>query len=91
MSAIAGCVNFHNLHDRILLKPKKIGVTEKIDFKLVHLTPTAHPVPGNQEFCLAPSETIVEMVKKNKKSHLGYSLRVRTSGVMHGSSLVHFT
>jgi hypothetical protein len=23
----------------------------------VRLTSTAHPVPGNQEFCLAPSET----------------------------------
>jgi hypothetical protein len=41
--------------------------------------------------CLAPSETIVELVKKNKKYHLGYSLRVRTLGVMHGCSLVHFT
>jgi hypothetical protein len=30
----------------------------------VRLTSTAHPVPGNQEFCLAPSETIVELVKK---------------------------
>ncbi len=30
----------------------------------VHLTSTAHPVPGNEEFRLAPSETIVELVKK---------------------------
>jgi hypothetical protein len=32
----------------------------------VHLTSTAHPVPGNRDFCLAPSETIVELVKKIK-------------------------
>ncbi len=35
MSAIAGRVNFHDLYDRILLKPQKIGVMEKIDSKLV--------------------------------------------------------
>jgi hypothetical protein len=33
VSAIAGHVNFHNLHNKISLKPKKISVTEKIDFK----------------------------------------------------------
>jgi hypothetical protein len=54
-------------------------------------TTTVHPFPGNQEFCLAPSETIVEQVKKYKTSYLGYSLRVRTLGIMHGRSLVHFT
>jgi hypothetical protein len=52
------------------------------------LTSTAHPVPGNQEFSLAPSETIVELVKKIR-SLTWDSLRVRTLGVMHGRSLVH--
>ena len=30
----------------------------------VRLTSTDNPVPGKQEFCLAPSETIVGQVKK---------------------------
>jgi hypothetical protein len=30
----------------------------------VRLTSTGNPVPGNQEFCLAPSETMVEQVNK---------------------------
>ena len=30
----------------------------------VHLTSTGNPVPGNQEYCLAPSETMVEQVEK---------------------------
>ncbi len=47
-------------------------------------------VPGKQEFCLAPSETIVEQVK-NKKSHLGHRLRMRTLGDMLGHSFVYFT
>ncbi len=33
-------------------------------WRTVHLTLVDNPVPGNQEFCLAPSETIVELVKK---------------------------
>ena len=28
------------------------------------LTSTGNPVPGNQEYCLAPSETMVEQVEK---------------------------
>jgi hypothetical protein len=36
----------------------------------IHLTPISNPVPGYQEFCVAPSETIVGLVKK-KKSYLG--------------------
>ena len=42
----------------------------------VCLTSTGNPVPGKQEFCLAPSETIVGQVK-NKKSHSGNRLRMR--------------
>ncbi len=52
----------------------------------VHLTSVDNPVPGNQEFCLAPSETIVELVK-NEKSQLGHSLRMVTSGDMLGCRL----
>ncbi len=33
-------------------------------FDTVRLTSTVHLVPGNQEFCLALGETIVELVKK---------------------------
>jgi hypothetical protein len=67
---------------------KKIRHAKKLH--TVRLTSTAHPVPGNQEFCLAPSETIVELVKKIR-SLTWDSLKVNTSGVMHGRSLVHFT
>jgi hypothetical protein len=41
--------------------PSFIGCT-------VRLTSTVNWVPGNQEFCLAPSETIVELVKKQEVS-----------------------
>jgi hypothetical protein len=37
----------------------------------VRLTPIGNPVPGYQEFLVAPSETIVGLVKK-KKSYLGH-------------------
>jgi hypothetical protein len=30
----------------------------------VRLTSTGNPVPGNQDFCLAPNETMVEQVEK---------------------------
>jgi hypothetical protein len=30
----------------------------------VRLTSTGNPVPGNQEFCFAPSETMVEQINK---------------------------
>ena len=30
----------------------------------VRLTSTGNPVPGNQESCLVPSETMVEQVEK---------------------------
>jgi hypothetical protein len=51
------------------------------------LTSVDNPVPGYQKFCLAPSETIVELIKKNRKSHLGHSQRMVTSGDMPGHRL----
>ena len=30
----------------------------------VRLTSTGNPVPGNQDFCLAPNKTMVEQVEK---------------------------
>ena len=44
------------------------------------MTSTSNPVPGNQEFCLAPSKTMVEQVKQKKKSHSGHSLMMKTWG-----------
>ena len=32
--------------------------------KTVRLTSTGNPVPGNQEFCLTPSETMIEQEEK---------------------------
>jgi hypothetical protein len=44
----------------LLSKEKKVKVVQGWgETTTVRLTSTAHPVPGNQEFCLAPSETIV--------------------------------
>jgi hypothetical protein len=67
-----------------------VRYTQAWCWNTVCLTSTGNPVPGKQEFCLAPSETIVEQVK-NKKSHSGHRLRTRTLGDMLGRSLEHFT
>jgi hypothetical protein len=58
-------------------KPKRVVVSDVPTGKdtgpppTERLTSVDNPVPGNQEFCLAPSETIVELVKKIKKISLG--------------------
>ena len=57
----------------------------------VRLTSTGIAVPGKREFRLAPIETIVGQVKKNKKSHSGHRLRLRTLEDTLGRSFVHFT
>jgi hypothetical protein len=40
----------------------------------VHLTPIGNPVPGYQEFLVAPIETIVELVKKIRSPNWGMVL-----------------
>ncbi len=47
----------------------KSSETSNITGRTVPLTSIGNPVPGNQEFCLASSKTMVEQVKKNEKSH----------------------
>jgi hypothetical protein len=53
------------------------------------LTSTVHPVPGNQEFLLSSQWDYCRAGQKNKKSQLGCSLRVRTSGVMFHHRLLN--
>ena len=45
--------------------------------RTVRSTSIGNPVPGNQEFCLVSSKTMVEQVK-NEKSHLEHGLRMKT-------------
>jgi hypothetical protein len=63
-------------------------LAHQLKIPTVHLTSTGNPVSGNQEFCLALSKTMVEQVK-NKKSHLGHGLRIKTSGDMFGLRLLN--
>jgi hypothetical protein len=42
----------------------QVGKNMSKSVSTVRLTSTVNPVPEYQEFCLAPSKTIVELVKK---------------------------
>ncbi len=54
----------------------------------VHLTSIGNPVPGNKEFRLVSSKTMVEQVK-NEKSHSEHGLRMKTLGDMFGLRLLN--
>ncbi len=47
----------------VAIKAQQVFPTQR---NTVRLTSTAHPISGNQEFCLALSETIIELVKKKE-------------------------
>ncbi len=55
----------------------------------VRLTPIGNLVPGYQEFLVALSETIVGLVKKNKKSFLGHGSALIIGGDMFGCRLLN--
>ncbi len=56
-----------NVAGGLLMENKMIGGESGAVFlnhSTVRLTSTSNPVPGKQQFCLVPSETIVGQVKK---------------------------
>jgi hypothetical protein len=60
-----------------------------IEVTTVGLTPIGNPVPGYQEFLVALSETMVELVKKNKKSYLGNGSALIIGRNMFGCRLLN--